>query len=160
VNTAVRAEIVALRDADGLIHAGSLVDWARQNSESALHTQFEWDDQIAGERYRVEQARRLIAIHVVDVDLNRQTVSLVADRRDGGYRDLDEVLSHHEMRRLALLDALSEVKRWQERHGHFASELKSIFRAIEEVDQRLRRTPRRVSRGLAATGDDAAAALG
>jgi hypothetical protein len=158
MNPELRREILALRDADGLIFAGSVVDWARENTGSALFGQFEWNDRIAGERYRVEQARRLISIHVVDLQLNRQTISLTTDRRDGGYRALDEVLSHHEMRRLALLDAIAEFQRLRDRHDHFV-ELKPIFRAIEEADQRLRRTPRRVSRRKTA-GDDATASLG
>lgn len=43
----------------GMLTPAAVVDAAR-DEEHPLHTRFEWDDAVAGEAYRVEQARNLI----------------------------------------------------------------------------------------------------
>lgn len=160
MNAELRDEILALKQRDGRIYAPQVVDWARDNPASELHRHFVWDDRVAAERYRVDQARYLIQIHVVDDDAQRMTISLIYDRtRGGGYRDRDTVMNHREMRRAAMMDALTDLQRWQERNAHF-EELAPIFQTIERVGERLRRPtrPRRVSRRGAGDQPGAAAA--
>lgn len=131
--TPVGREIVALTGKDGLLHAETVVDWAQAHPQSALHAEFDWDDKSAARTQRIETARRLIAIHVVTPSGQRQTVSLMRERTEGGgYRNLEDVMSSAELRREALAQALNEVSRWCDRHDHFP-ELRPIARAVSRV---------------------------
>lgn len=65
---AVGHEIAALRDRDGVIAAPAVVERAQQH-HSAMHSYFDWDNNVAGPKWREEQARYLL----------RQVVTVVAD---------------------------------------------------------------------------------
>jgi hypothetical protein len=137
---AIVDEILALSDADEMIHPARLIEWARENPDSELHGQFEWDDSKAAHEYRLHQARRLIAVHVIDDSGDRRVISLVTDRsRGGGYRDLQTVLSNAEMRRIALRQALGEFNRIRAKYEHLR-ELASIHEAIVATDQAISRS--------------------
>lgn len=89
-----------------LLTAAAVVDAAR-DEDSPLHEHFEWDDSVAGEQFRIIQARQIIRAIVIDESRTgeaiRQWVSLPSDRKlpGGGYRELPAVLS---------VDALREEK--------------------------------------------------
>ncbi len=55
----LRDELLAIYQAKGSLTPELVVDAARDPG-SPLHDKFEWDDQVAGERYRLQQARTLI----------------------------------------------------------------------------------------------------
>lgn len=130
---AIETEIIALRDDDGFLRPARLVEWARSNPDSQLHGRFEWDDSKAAEKYRLEQARQLIAIHVRDEEGNRSTISLVQDRNpDGGYRQLGAVMSNAELRQMAVRQAMREFRRWERRYKHL-SELAAISAAADAL---------------------------
>lgn len=78
---------------------------AAKDEESPLHSQFEWDDSLAGHHYRIAQARALIRrIEVTMPDDETESrvqkyVSLRSDRKKpgGGYRETSEVLSNEKL---------------------------------------------------------------
>lgn len=91
-----------------------VVDEAR-NESSPLHNSFEWNDSIAGEQWRIEQARRLIQVSVIVLDGHnepvRAFVSLTTDRKDGGgYLLVQNVLSNKKRREQMLRDAAAELE--------------------------------------------------
>jgi hypothetical protein len=55
----LRDELLAIRDAAGVLTPGVVVDAARP-ADHPLHDRFEWDDALAGEAWRRFQARDLI----------------------------------------------------------------------------------------------------
>jgi hypothetical protein len=58
----LQALLLEIREAnDGILTAQAVVDAARPD-DHPLHLHFEWDDEKAGEKYRVAQARQLIRI--------------------------------------------------------------------------------------------------
>lgn len=57
----VLAALQTLEDAEGRITPALIVEVAR-DPESPLHQCFEWDDSIAAERHRLDQARRLLRL--------------------------------------------------------------------------------------------------
>lgn len=129
----IKEELEALFSKDGMLHPHVVVEWARTHPDSELHREFEWDDAKAADRFRNDQARRLIQIHLV-VDNERTVFSLVSDRvRGGGYRPTDEVFNTEGMRAEAVEMALAEIRRWRERYAHLAPELSSIFRVIDRA---------------------------
>lgn len=110
----ITAELESLRDDQGLIHAERAVKWARRNRRSALHGFLEWDDSVAAERYRVDQIRNFVQVHISDPLGFRRYVSLSIDRQaGGGYRPVGEVLSRQDLRQVMLDDAIDDLSRLQ-----------------------------------------------
>lgn len=114
----------------------AVVEQARDES-SALHNYFEWDDTVAAEEFRIEQARRIIRVAVTvltcpdGVDRKvRAFVSLKPDQADGkGYRAMGKVLSNAKMRKQLLDSAYADLERFQKRYADL-QELASVFDAI------------------------------
>lgn len=57
--TSLRDQLQSIYDQHGHLTASMVVDEARP-TDHPLHDRFEWDDSVAGERWRREQARLLI----------------------------------------------------------------------------------------------------
>lgn len=94
-------EAIRKRNPDGLLLIEDVVKAAR-SKKSSLHTEFEWDDAKAAEKWREEQARNLIRAHVTyEPRVARETrgyLSVPTDRENGGgYRPTSEVLSRPEL---------------------------------------------------------------
>lgn len=137
----IQAELLALRDSNGIIDARRAVDWAKQHQDSALYQALEWDDATAAIEYRISQVRRLIAVHIVDAEGHRQVVSLSVDRQQGGgYRSVQDVLSVDDLRAVMLSDALEELQRVQRKY-EYLQELAKVWEAAQQVEQETR--PRR-----------------
>ncbi len=101
------------------ITATDVVNTAR-NPRSVLHTCFEWKDSVAGEKYRIHQARNLIRL--VRVEIRTSTTVLYAPRliRDPevprnvqGYRDVMGAKKKQQDRMLAyeISRAIAHVNR-------------------------------------------------
>jgi len=148
-------ELEQIREAnDGILYPQSVVDFARdENTE--LHSKFEWDDTVAGESYRVWQARKVIRALVTIIPQKNsepyevQTyVSMSADRYQGeekrenvgGYRCMVDVLSTPDLRSTLLEEALAEFEVW-ERKYQMISELVEIFTAAKTAKQKLALVP-------------------
>lgn len=137
----VAAELLRLKNEDGIISPSAAVTWARKHTKSHLHASLEWDDEVAGERYRVWQVRALIAVHIVDAEGGRRFVSLSVDRKhDGsnGYRELGDVVARPDLREIMLSDALSELERIQARYNKL-TELAPVWEQADAVRQGGRR---------------------
>lgn len=131
--TTLTAELMALRDENGLIHAREAVKWARRHRNSQLHQELDWDNEAAAEEWRVHQVRRLIAIHIVDDDKHRTIVSLSVDRsQGGGYREINEVVKLPNLRAIMLEDALRDLRFLQQKYQRL-QELASVWEAASRV---------------------------
>lgn len=136
-------ELLALKNADGVINPTDVVRWARRNRRSHLHAHLTWDDEVAGERYRVWQIRELIGIHILDAEGSRRLVSLSIDRAAGGYRPVADVIERPDLRDIMLSDALAELERVQRRYAQL-TELQRVWEAAEGVKAgRKQRAPRK-----------------
>jgi hypothetical protein len=126
----------------GLINPHTVVERAR-DPDSALHDQFTWDDTEAGNKWRLEEARRLIRVFVVQPVVEgkepvRAFVSLSTDRKSGGgYRALADVLSDDELKAQLLQDALDELHGVQVKYSR-VNELESVFKAVARVEKKLK----------------------
>lgn len=145
----VQKELEALRrlDPDGNLYVKVVHDWAASHPESALHEELEWDDKKAGYRYRLDQIRRLIAIHVVDDTGQRTMISLSIDRHSGGgYRPLDRILPDRDLRRVMLKDALDDFNRFHIKYQRL-SEMNRLFEEGERIAELERRRQERLEGG-------------
>lgn len=130
---AIVRELEGLRDEKGMLHAPLAVKWARRHPRSALHAFLEWDNEVAGERHRIDQVRGFIQLHIVDALGSRRYVSLSIDRESGGgYRPKSEVLSHQDLRTVMLRDAIADLQRLQRLYVGLA-ELKPIWEVVEKL---------------------------
>jgi len=148
-------ELEQIREANGgILYPQSVVDFARDES-TELHSKFEWDDTVAGENYRVWQARKVIRALVTIIPQKNsepyevQTyVSMSTDRYQGeekrenvgGYRCMVDVLTSPDLRNTLLEEALAEFEGW-ERKYHMISELVEIFAAAKTAKQKLALVP-------------------
>lgn len=129
----IETELRGLMDEEGFLKPKEIIEWARENTDSEIYKHLEWDDAKAAEAHRLDQVRRLIVVYLRDDDGQRETISLMQDRRDGsGYRNLRPVMSNRELRRMALRQALRELRSFERRYKHL-EELAAIFDAANNI---------------------------
>jgi hypothetical protein len=75
------AEIKAIEDRQGRLTPEQIVD-AAQNTSSALHGCFCWDDSEAAHKYRIEQARELLKRVKIAIEYHETTIRVVGYVRD------------------------------------------------------------------------------
>jgi len=124
---------------NGILQAEKVVEEAK-NKNSVLHSYFIWDDSIAAERYRVEQARTLIrgivayAVSEENSQEIRGFVSLATDRRSegGGYRYIVEILGNLSQRKQLIEDAKVDMQNFMNKYRTL-KELDDVLGAIGKV---------------------------
>lgn len=137
---AVRRELGRIAKANGgVLWPKKVVEAARPES-SVLHSRFEWNNGKAAERYRIWQARQLIAITVNVIGEGGESeqiwVSLKPDREEsGGYRSLISVLSDTDLRGQLLEDARRDMEIFEEKYKHL-QELALVFEAIAKTKRK------------------------
>lgn len=128
----------------------NVVDLAR-NEDSVIHDDFEWDDGVAGERYRCIQAREMIRsfILVKDdptpkeedkfVEYEFPESSLVGKLRalhstslPHEYAPTEYFLENHDEYQILLNKALAELESFKKRYSMIA-ELEEVFNAINNL---------------------------
>ena len=115
--------------------AKNLVDASREEG-SLLHDEFEWDDAVAGEKYREEQARKIIINLAVTVEdredggAERAYVSI--DRGSKSYESITTVLADTEKTTVLLDLALRDLQAFKRKYARL-KELAGVFRAIDKL---------------------------
>lgn len=127
-----------LRQSHGALTPPLVVAEATDDA-SPLHPAFEWDDTAAAEKYRLEQARDLLANVVVVLDgpgpdTTRETRAFVVvhQQDESVYQSVEVVLTDPSMRAELLKNALAELKSWQKKYRDL-QELAEVFRAAARV---------------------------
>jgi hypothetical protein len=135
----IQRTVEKLEREHGVCHPAMLVKAARPK-RSPLHDLFTWDDADAAERWRIEQARRVIrTIRVIHgnqpevapafVHVTRVTDEGVQD----GYMSTVRALAG-DTRDGVLRDALAQLNGLRRRYQQL-SELQTVWDAIEDVDR-------------------------
>ena len=117
----VKQELMLIKKKNrGFLTPEAVVAYAK-NKNSALHKYFTWNDTEAAERWRLEEASRLIRrIYVTVLPGKKQYkirayVSLSADRGRGGYRDTIEVMSDEDLRIQMIEDVKEELQAFRKK---------------------------------------------
>lgn len=125
----LREALQELYNTHGKLTPGLVVDEAREPSDSVtqfLHDRLEWDDEVAGERYRLEQARALIRkVRVEYKPTPRSTIRevrayvSVPDQDTGGraYRPTEEVAADPLLSAMLLRELERDWKLLRQRYG-------------------------------------------
>jgi hypothetical protein len=131
----------------GGVTASMLVEEARPE-DAPLHPAFEWDDAVAAEEHRRNQARYLMRMLVIkevedgpDVQPPapiRAFVSVTTPQGDRQYMSVVTAMSDAELRNQIIEKAWRELLSWRERYQNY-EEFANVFRAIDEV-----RSPRKL----------------
>ena len=108
-----------------------------KSSNHPLHPLFEWDDNVAAQAYRVDQARQVIRSIEVVVDEaprakpTRAFVSVVQDR-SRHYTSVQVAMSDEQLRGQVVAQALVELEAWRKRYAELM-ELANVFAAIDQA---------------------------
>ena len=126
----------------GLLHQEDIVRAAKPK-RSVLHKYFEWDDKIAGHRFRLEQAEKLIhAIVIVpddDEEEIRAFVSIPSKRGQGGsFTSIEDAMSTADWRQSLLETALRELEAFQKRYERL-SEFAALFAEIKRTAKKVKK---------------------
>jgi hypothetical protein len=111
----IESELRALEDRNGRIQPQRVVDAARPRNHP-LHPYFEWDNKVAGENWRLAQARALIRTVRFEVIINETPLMTVRylrdpdrDAKDAGYRSIVQIRNEEETARAAVVAEMSHV---------------------------------------------------
>lgn len=147
----IRDELAAIKGGSPVLRAEDVVEWAKQNPDSEIYKSLEWDDAKAADQYRIWQARRLIAIHVVDEEGERKFISLSIDRtaKGGGYRDIQDIMVDPERASVMLSDALADLRRTRAKYNRLKS-LAPVWNEIDKADAKYGRAANDAALAIAA----------
>jgi hypothetical protein len=131
----VREELkVIAKKHNNILKAADVVKYA-ENELSALHKCFEWNDGVAAEKYRLEQAENIIRVQYVKVDVEEKTYSVREwispsnERGEGTYHNICKVLKSKSLKETMLEDAYNELKTFRNKYKAL-TELTSVHNAI------------------------------
>lgn len=115
--------------AGGELEPKAVVDAAR-TTDHPLHVHFEWDDKLAAESFRLDQARNIIRIvRVVDEDVDGGTARAfisVKGKHGVSYRALEDVKNSGDLQESLLAQAEKELAAFEVRYR----ELKDICQIV------------------------------
>ena len=103
---------------------------------SPLHDEFEWNDGIAAEKYRENQARHIINCLVTVHESASPTRSFFnIECKTAEYRSVTAIMQNSESRDQLLSLALRELDAFKQKFSSL-SELAAVFAAIEEIQEK------------------------
>lgn len=127
----------------GELTSARLLDVSRPE-DAPTHNLFEWNDSVAAERYRLQQAT--VAINSVEVQIvNEETATAIpqaafvnviskAPARSGVFTPIDIALSDENMRSTLLQNALNELRSFRRKYSQL-SELSNVFSELNRIEE-------------------------
>lgn len=111
----------------------SLVDLARDDN-SALHNDFEWNDSIAGEKYRNIQASEMIRLIVIQSEEAEHEPIRVFQKVEEAhtYEPVRLIVQHKDEYQALLRRAKAELKAFENRYKSLV-ELQEVFKEIDRL---------------------------
>jgi hypothetical protein len=128
---------------DGLVTPEQLVDDGRDTA-SPLHSCFEWNDTVAADKHRVEQARLVLRSITISISDDRRVPvrafvcvepphSGEEERPESAYIAVHDALADENMRKQVLASALSEIMTWRRKYNRL-QEFAQLFQVVDEFD--------------------------
>lgn len=115
---------------------------AARPKSSPIHKYFDWDDKTAAEKYRLEQARRLVrAITIVVEDVQTRAftspikVSVDNGKFTKGFFRVDKAIGNPDIWDQVLTRALEELESFELKYRNL-KELKPVFSALTQIKER------------------------
>lgn len=127
----VVGEVCARLEREGRLSASELVNESRDEA-SPLHGMFEWDDEVAAEKYREVQAGKIIRSIVVKVEDSPLPFRAFSSLKPQQYVSTKNALSREDTRRVLLDSAKRELEAFRRKYRAL-EELAEVFDAIDGV---------------------------
>lgn len=136
-----------LKETHGVLNKKILLDESRDD-DALLHDCFEWDDTVAAESYRLDQAQKfinnIVCVVVDDHGIERNSEPVRAfvntakqeNAEKGAFVPLVEALTEEATRKIVLENALRELISLRKKYEAL-SELASVFKSIDIAVQEL-----------------------
>ena len=107
-----------------------ILDFARDPG-TELHKCFEWDDSIAAEKYRLQQARTVVChlVYVEETQQEPQRIRLI-QKTSEGYSPVQLIVRNKTEYESLLSRAMAELRAFKQRY-HALSELEEILALID-----------------------------
>lgn len=111
----------------------NVVNLAR-NENSKLHNDFEWDNEIAGEKYRLSQAREMIQLLAFKPkeEIHEPTRVYQISTEKTVYKPVEVILQNNDEYQNLLKRALLELESFKKRYSNLV-ELEEVFLAINKL---------------------------
>ena len=105
-----------------------------KDETTELHKCFEWNDSIAAEKYRLEQAKNIIRMLVYEKETKEQAVVRYYAKTETNhvYQPTKQFLVQEDEYQGLLRRALAELEAFKKKY-HTLTELESIFEALETI---------------------------
>ena len=151
-NDELKAALKAIEDKEGRLTAEAVVKTATPN-DHPLHGQFEWDNNKAGHKFRVQQARSLIKAVLVRVEVDHKIITSIGYVRDPamvpkqGYRNVMAMRRDPDDAREAVIAEFARVTTHLRRARDLgvvldlADAIEPLLAEIERLDTVVRETP-------------------
>lgn len=125
----------------GAITSSNMVNAAR-STESELHPLFEWDDQIAGEKWRNQQAKMILSSLRIVVNESEEKPIIVRafvnvsppSKNEAVYIQIEKAVNDESNHQQLLLNAYRELNAFQKKYQAL-SELKPLFELINALKE-------------------------
>lgn len=139
VSAQIAGEVCEELESQGRLTAKNLLDVSRPE-DAPLHGEFEWDDSVAAEKFREEQARHVInSIKVVRTEEENENENephirafFNLRRTEPEYESIQVILSdedkYNELMKVAVRDLMAFERKYNK-----LKELSKVFDAINEV---------------------------
>lgn len=137
----VGKEFKKIEKKNGEVTKSLIVDAAR-SKDNVMHDLFEWDDKVAGEKYRLNQAGLIMSALIVEKERDknyggRAYVNIESTDEllsKGRYVNYETAMSDDDMRSVVLRNALKELASFREKYKEL-KELEKVFAAIDVVQE-------------------------
>lgn len=112
-----------------------------RNKTAPLHNCFEWDDSIAAEKYRLQEAQQIIVQLVVVEDVNKKepikvrAFPSVEENDSTHYTTISRAMSSPMLRQQIIEKAWLELQAWQNKYMDL-KEFAKVFDAINVIKKR------------------------
>lgn len=143
----VANELQAIERENGILEPEAVVKSAKAKN-SPLHKFFTWDDTVAAQEYRLEQARGLIRAVIVEVKVENKSYNVRAyynitdETEPRSYRAVSEITANQAHLDRVVERAWAELEAWQARYDN----LVGLQVAVEHVRAALEKRPKKVKR--------------
>ena len=139
----LRTQLTGIYQKHGELTPQIVVDEARPK-DAPLHDRFEWDDAIAGEKYRRVQGAQLIRVVRIEITTPNsdekkfiRAFSSLHESGDSdrqGYAPTEEILENEITRKILLGNMQRDIAQLKKRYGHLVEFAETMRRAINEGD--------------------------
>lgn len=134
----VAAGVMAKLSAENNLTASSLVDVSRPE-DAPLHDDFEWNDDVAAELYRQDQARSMIrSIVVVSEDSPKQETTrayVIVQPETHNYEPIQMVVKDEDKLQLLYKQAKRELDSFKTKYAGIKA-FADLFKAIDALPER------------------------